>query len=654
MTKPARRVNRPRWLKRLASALVATMATAGLAQSAPERPNGTPGLMRALAGGGYVVYFRHGHTHWQQKIIESAMQAEGRHDLDNCATQRNLDEPGRADALRIHAAILAARIPVGKVLASLYCRPAEYVALITGKAPQRSRWMTGLSTPETLLEIKREIATPPAPGTNTFLGGHGDRPFDLTGLIIQEGDALVFDPRNHRPDDPAKARPVAWIKPGEWAALAGLAPAAHIAPTRLAAVRPAVTPHHDATNLRASLPQLVEGQAPAAGVLARAMQLARDNPSKNIELQFTPSTAPGQTDARVFLADRRPWSLTAGLANTSAAGGRRERILLGADYVNLWNLDHQVAFLATAAPGTEGGTGNASAAYRAPLPALGGMLELTATRARDAGGIDADLRPITGTGRSGGLRYRQHLAPLADFHHQVSVAVDDRQWSGTPLPLRSRPLTLGYAAHWEEEWMGWKFDARAITNLSGGTGNEAASYALARPGARRDWHAVRVESDWLQVLTYDIRLVVRTRAQFSRDALIAGEQFALGTTLSPWGSAFGVWSRAPWLHPTGVRGLSERALAGDSGALVNLELWSRRLLGQDLRVAGLIDAGMVRRNDSIAGVAAHDTAASIGLGVHYQWRGNLAVSMTAARVLRATAGAGRHDNRIDAVLVLRY
>ena len=64
-----------------------------------QRERGTPELMRALAQGGYVIYFRHGHTHWQQKTIESGMQVEDRHDLANCATQRNLDAIGRDAAL---------------------------------------------------------------------------------------------------------------------------------------------------------------------------------------------------------------------------------------------------------------------------------------------------------------------------------------------------------------------------------------------------------------------------------------------------------------------------------------------------------------------------------------------------------------------------
>jgi phosphohistidine phosphatase SixA len=201
--------------------LLALMFAGALPAAQAQRDDSlkaTPELLRALSQGGYVLYFRHGHTHWQQKLIDQAMAAEARFDYANCATQRNLDSIGRNDAAGIAAALRAARIPVGKVLASRYCRPAEYVALITGKQPEQVQWLTGLSTPQSLVAIKREVASRPSDGSNTFLGGHGDRPFDLTGLVIQEGDTLVFDPRLHKGDDPGKFRPVAWIKPAEWLA----------------------------------------------------------------------------------------------------------------------------------------------------------------------------------------------------------------------------------------------------------------------------------------------------------------------------------------------------------------------------------------------------------------------------------------------------
>ena len=631
-------------------------AASGFAQeSSPPRAVGTPELMRALAQGGYVIYFRHGHTHWQQKLIEQGMQAEGRHDLDNCATQRNLDAIGRADARRIHEALLAAHIPVGKVLSSLYCRPAEYVGLITGRTPVRTRWLSGLSSPETLLKIKREVATQPAPGMNTFLGGHGDRPFDLTGLVIQEGDALVFDPRNHQAGDPGKFKPVAWIKPAEWTALTGAtAPGAH-ASSVIAEVSVRPARFHDAANVRASLPMLSEGTTLDDAALARGVQLARESPSRNLELRLAPGSSPGQVNADVAVASVKPWAVTAGWshadAGVSAAPVRHDRFWLGAEHSNLWNLDHQAALQLSDASGAGGR--NASFVYRAPWPERGLMLGAVATRAQEGAGLDAELEPLTGSGRAVTLYARQHLAPVADYHHHWQVSLSDRAWSDTgQASVRSRPLLLSYAAHWEQEWIGWKFATAWAFNLPGGADNDALHYALARPNTDADphWNALHLNAQWLRILTYDIRLRLSGRAQWSNQALLAGEQFSLGSGLKPWGSSFGVWSRAPWLDRDAVRGLADRAVPGDSGAQASAELWSRRLLGQDLRIGGFVDAGAVQSS----GPASDASASSLGLLAHWQLRGQVALSSNFAHVLRGAGSVADHSNRFDLTLALRY
>ena len=643
----------------LAMLCCAAMPTAS-AQDTLERTKGTPELMRSLAQGGYVIYFRHGHTHWQQKTIEQVMQAEGRHDLANCATQRNLDELGRDDALGIHAALQAASIPVGKVLSSLYCRPAEYVALITGRTPVRTPWLTGLSTPQTLVEIKREVATAPAPGENTFLGGHGDRPFDLTGLVIQEGDALVFDPRQHRADDPGKFRPVAWIQPAEWVALTGTAAPGRGAARSIGTVSVVATPHHDAGNVRAGLPSLVEGAALDGAALARSLQLVRQNPAKNVEVQFAPSAQGQAVNAEVAVASSKPWALNAMLTHASAhpasAGGGAERLRLGFEHNNLWNRDHQAAIQVSQARGAWARAGNASLAYRVPLPSTGAMLSLVATRARDGTGLDADLEPLTGAGRSIGVAMRQHLTPRADYHHQVTLSVHDNDWFGPVAPrVRSRPLALGYAAHWEEQWVGWKYGIRAVANLPGGTGNDGASYAAATGAASTSrWNTLRFDAEWLRILTYDIRLRLSGRAQASNHGLIVGEQFALGAALKPWGSAFGVSERAPWIDRLGVRGLPERAVAGDSGAQASAELWSRRLLGLDLRAGGFVDLGSVRRHHPRPGDSAGASASSVGFNLHYQAQGQVALSLSAAHLLRGGGVVTNDSQRIDLVLAVRY
>lgn len=650
----------------LITLLLAPVAATAQDAAVAARAGGTPELMRALHDGGYVVYFRHGHTQWQQKILEQAMQAEGRHDLANCATQRNLDAIGRADAQRIGAALQPARIPIGEVLASLYCRPAEYVQIITGKAPQRVRWLTGLSTPETLREIKRAVATPPAPGTNTVLGGHGDRPFELTGLVIQEGDALVFDPRRHRGDDPGTFAPLAWIKPREWAALvpAGAAPpaapAAPLRPPIVAAITWPSSDHHDADNLRASLPTLGSGAAVDDAALARALALVRENPSKNLEVAFAPAASPDGVQARLALADVKPWRLGAGIDQASAhgdgAGAGHDRLWLSATHANLWQRDHQLSV--RWARVARSGHDTWSGAYRAPLPAFDTLLGAVLTRADDGAGLDADGEPITGAARTLRVFARRHLSPRDDYHHHLQLSLADHDWfarDGAPA-VRSRPLALGYRGHWEEEWIGWHLGVEGVSNLPGGRRNDAASIgnATGDASATRRWHALRADGEWLRILTYDIRLRLAARAQWADRALVPGERLALGGTLAPWGSAFGVWRREPWLHRAALRGLPERALAGDDGAVVSAELWSRRLAGHDLRIGGFVDAGEVRRRVASAGSGDRDTATSGGVVAHWQWRGQLAAAFSAARLLNGGGGYRRGAQRVELTLAGSY
>ena len=50
--------------------------------------------------------------------------------LDDCATQRNLDDAGRAQARALGARLKAERIPIRRVLASPWCRTTETATLL--------------------------------------------------------------------------------------------------------------------------------------------------------------------------------------------------------------------------------------------------------------------------------------------------------------------------------------------------------------------------------------------------------------------------------------------------------------------------------------------------------------------------------------------
>jgi hypothetical protein len=83
-------------------------------------------LIAALRQGGYVIYFRHAETDQSQTDASPL-------NFQDCSTQRNLNEQGRAEARAIGVAFLTLGIPIDRVLTSKYCRTRETTLLAFGK-----------------------------------------------------------------------------------------------------------------------------------------------------------------------------------------------------------------------------------------------------------------------------------------------------------------------------------------------------------------------------------------------------------------------------------------------------------------------------------------------------------------------------------------
>lgn len=151
-------------------------------------------LVEALRAGGYVIYFRHAATDFSQEDTD-------RQDLDNCATQRNLDDAGRAEARRIGEGFAALGIPIGEVLGSEYCRTRETAELAFGRVTPTTDLTSVFAAAETdddeerIAALRRLLATAPEPGTNTVLVSHQANLEDATGIVIAEGEAAIFLPR---------------------------------------------------------------------------------------------------------------------------------------------------------------------------------------------------------------------------------------------------------------------------------------------------------------------------------------------------------------------------------------------------------------------------------------------------------------------------
>ena len=87
----------------------------------------TPALLDTLRQGGLVLFFRHAET-------GSAAPDQSHAVIGKCETQRNLSAEGRAQAVAIGAQMRALEIPIGRVLASPFCRTMETASLAFGRA----------------------------------------------------------------------------------------------------------------------------------------------------------------------------------------------------------------------------------------------------------------------------------------------------------------------------------------------------------------------------------------------------------------------------------------------------------------------------------------------------------------------------------------
>ena len=137
------------------------------------------------------MYFRHASTDFGQNDDHMTT-------FDDCAKQRNLTDKGRDEARAIGAAVRELGIPIGKVLASPFCRTVETAMLAFGKAEKTldlRGWPASSTDPDRYAPLRKHLAAPPIAATNTVLVGHGN-PFRAVAgpPHLMEGEAAVIRP----------------------------------------------------------------------------------------------------------------------------------------------------------------------------------------------------------------------------------------------------------------------------------------------------------------------------------------------------------------------------------------------------------------------------------------------------------------------------
>lgn len=210
------------WIRACGLALLSTLHTHGaLAQSAEPvfvEKMATPALLAELRKGGFVLYLRHGTT--DNSRADRAPSV----DLNDCSTQRVLNDEGRKLSVAIGQEIVKAKIPVGEVLHSPMCRAREsaelaFPALRAKLQPELNLAYTANLTAEekkpVLAATRKLVSTPVPAGSNRVLVAHAPNMADLMGYFVKpEGTLVVLRPLGNGQFDY-----VASIPPTLWASL---------------------------------------------------------------------------------------------------------------------------------------------------------------------------------------------------------------------------------------------------------------------------------------------------------------------------------------------------------------------------------------------------------------------------------------------------
>ena len=392
-------------------------------------------------------------------------------------------------------------------------------------------------------------------------------------------------------------------------------------------------------NIRASLPTLKEGHTPQVTKIDAEIQLANENPAKQLQVTLVSGINPGDVEALIDVTEKNPLSILLGFNNTGTDSTGNYRTTIGIQHANLWGHDHVGSLQYQISPGELEKVGIYSAGYRWPVyPYRISIDAFYAHSDVDNGTTSTPAGPLQFAGRGDifGLRLNKHLTRLGEYDHRLILGWDVRDYKndcsigvfgasacGTAgASVTVRPMSLTYT--------GQAMGARRFgVNLSlasnlfpGGNHGDQTDFEANRPGADAHYTVWRASGFAGATLPGDWLIEGRLSGQYSQDALVSNEQFGLGGASS-------------------VRGYQERERVGDSGFTATAEAYTPDLHTQlgitsgSLRFLAFYDYGRIA-NHLGAPCAVGETAcklAGAGVGARFVLGSSFSAQFDVARAL---------------------
>jgi len=409
--------------------------------------------------------------------------------------------------------------------------------------------------------------------------------------------------------------------------------------------------YYDEANIRASLPQVQEGQPPNIFHISDNLRVANENPAKQTTVLLRSGAEEGQVDAVVRVADEPPNKISLTLDNTGTEQTGIFRLGMGYQNANMWNRDHVLNAQYVTAPNDDDRTNRLGlypnkhvliigAQYRIPLYRRGDNIEFTAGHSNVNSGVVANLFTISGSGSVFGMRYNENLQRSGDYEHKLSYGFDWRGYHssvkqigvagfGLVPDVTVHPISATYSGVYRKSESESNFYVSLVKNIQGGNDGGLGAFQgdplavparpPAREGARPDYMIARWGFNHNRALSGDWQFRWGMSGQMTRDTLVSGEQFGVGGADS-------------------VRGFLEREIINDNGYRGTLELYGPDyggkvpIAGARMRFLTFYDwAGVRRLRPGPVEINAQHIS-SLGVGVRFSRGTNLSVRLDAAAV----------------------
>jgi len=184
-------------------------------------------------------------------------------------------------------------------------------------------------------------------------------------------------------------------------------------------------------NILRSLPLLAKGQTPQVQRIDAQIQLANENPAKQVAVSLEAGQRQGEVDAHITVTEQNAQRWTLALDNTGNASTGRLRANVGFQHGALWDLDHQLSLQFQFAPEKLSSVAVFSASYRVPFYAQGMTLDAYAAHSNvDGGSTGTAAGPLqfSGKGQIYGLRLSKYLPRMGEVDHRVILGLDQRAY----------------------------------------------------------------------------------------------------------------------------------------------------------------------------------------------------------------------------------